>query len=82
MCLLQTITSFFELQRNFIAMETGEKAANRRSVDKAYKKRALETEGEALERKSRNRVCVAKKRVLVCVDLPSLLKKCSIRAKK
>ena len=33
-----------------------------------FKKRALETEEEALERKSLNRACVAKKRVMVCVD--------------
>ena len=52
------------------AIETVGKAADRRSVDKAckFKKRALEAEEEALERKS-NRACVAKKRVLVCVDL-------------
>ena len=53
------------------AIETVEKAADRRPVDKAckFKKRALETEEEALEHKSLNRACVAKKRVLVCVDL-------------
>ena len=39
---------------SFRAIETVEKAADRRSVDKACKdkKRALETEEEALERKS------------------------------
>ena len=55
---------------SFRAIETVEKAADRRSVDKACKanKRALETEEEALERKSLNRTCVAKK-ILICVDL-------------
>ena len=54
------------------AIETVEKAADRRSVDKAckFKKRALETEEEALEHtESLNRACVAKKKVLVCLDL-------------
>ena len=41
------------------AIETVEKAADRRSVDKAckFKNRALETEEETLERKSLNRAC-------------------------
>ena len=54
------------------AIETVEKAADRRSVDKAckFKKRALETEEEALKcTESLNRACAAKKRILVCVDL-------------
>ena len=56
------------------AIETVEKAADRRSVDKAckFKKSALETEEEALEHKSLNRACVAKKRV---VDLKVAFKK-------
>ena len=53
------------------AIETVEKTADRRSVDKdcKFKKRALETKEKALEHKSLNRACVAKKKVLVCVDL-------------
>ena len=56
---------------SFRAIETVEKAAVRRSVDKACKakKRALDIEEKALEHKSLNRACVAKKRVLICVDL-------------
>ena len=68
MCLLQVESILWHSSK---AIETVEKPADRRSVDKAckFKKRALETEEEALERKSLNRACVAKKRVLVCVDL-------------
>ena len=52
--------------RSFRAIETDEKASERRSVDRACKakKRMLEIEEEALERKSRNRACEAKKSTL------------------
>ena len=52
--------------RSFRAIETDEKSAERRSVDRACKakKRVLETEEEAIQRKSHNRACVAKKKAL------------------
>ena len=48
---------------SFRAIERDEKAADRRSVDRACKakKRALETEEEAFERKSHDRACNGKK---------------------
>ena len=51
---------------SFRAIETDEKAADRRSVNRACKakKRVLETEEEAFERKSHDRACKGKKRAL------------------
>ena len=73
MCLLQHLLtpSRKHTPHSFRAIETVEKAADRRTIDKACKtkKRALETEEVALERKSLNKACVAKKRVLICVNL-------------
>ena len=51
---------------SFRAIETDEKAADRRSVNRSCKakKRVLETEEEAFERKSHDRACKGKKRAL------------------